>query len=80
MVRTSEGIPLNYMKKGLALLEHPSFPLNLFSYAICMWEQCGALVRALDLQSEGRGFESHLVRMPLDKAFCPPLSLSTQVQ
>ena len=29
--------------------------------------------------SEGRGFESHSVRMPLDKAFCPHLFLSTQV-
>ena len=28
---------------------------------------------------EGRGFESHSVRMPLDKAFYPQLSLSTQV-
>ena len=43
------------------------------------WEHCGIVVRALDLQSEGRGFESHSVRMPLDKAFCPQLSLSTQV-
>ena len=43
------------------------------------WEHCGVVVRALDLQSEGRGFESHSVRTPLDKAFCPQLSLSTQV-
>ena len=28
---------------------------------------------------EGRGIESHSVRMPLDKAFYPQLSLSTQV-
>ena len=43
------------------------------------WEHCGVVVRALDSYSEGRGFESHTVRMPLDKAFCPQLSLSTQV-
>ena len=43
------------------------------------WEHCGVVVRALDLQSKGRGFESHSVRTPLDKAFCPQLSLSTQV-
>ena len=46
---------------------------------IYKWEHCGVVVRALDLQSEGRGFESHSVRTPLDKAFCPQLSLSTQV-
>ena len=39
---------------------------------------------ALTRKSDGRkdtknGFESHSVRMPLDKAFCPHLSLSTQV-
>ena len=44
-----------------------------------VWEHCGVVVRALDVQSEGRGFESHSVRTPLDKAFCPQLSLSTQV-
>ena len=44
-----------------------------------MWEHCGVVVCALDLQSEGRGFESHSVRTPLDKAFCPQLSLETQV-
>ena len=27
----------------------------------------------------GRGFESHSVHMPLDKAFWPQLSLETQV-
>ena len=40
---------------------------------------CGVVVRALDSQSEVRGFESRSVRMPLDKAFCPELSLSNQV-
>ena len=39
----------------------------------------GVVVRALDFQSEGRGFESHSVRTPLDKLFCPQFSLSTQV-
>ena len=51
--------------------------LNLSTYH--MWEHCGAVVRALDLQSVGRGFESHSMRMPLDKVFYPQLSLSTQV-
>ena len=36
-----------------------------------MWEHYGVVVRALDLLSEGRGFESHSVRMPFDEAFCP---------
>ena len=44
-----------------------------------LWEHCGVVDRVLDLQSEGRGFESRSVRTPLDKAFCPQLSLSTQV-
>ena len=44
-----------------------------------MWEHCGVVVRALDSESEGRGFESCSVRIPLEKAFCPQLSLSTQV-
>ena len=43
-------------------------------------EHCGVVVHALDLQSEGRGFESHSVRTPLDKAFCPQLSLSTRLE
>ena len=50
-----------------------------YTYSYIQWEHCGVVVRALDLQSEGRGFESHSVRTPLDKAFCPQLSLSTQV-
>ena len=50
-----------------------------FFWRHCMWEHCSVVVRALDSESEGRGFESHSVRMPLDKAFCPHLSLSTQV-
>ena len=33
-------------------------------------EHCGVVVRALDLQSEGRGFESHSVRTPLDRSCC----------
>ena len=51
---------------------------NGFGEAL-LWEHCGVVVRALDLQSEGRGFESHSVCTPLDKAFCPQLSLSTLV-
>ena len=43
------------------------------------FEHCGVVVCALDLQSEGRGFESHSMRTSLDKAFCPQFSLSTQV-
>ena len=53
--------------------------IKLIACPLIMWEHCGVVVRTLDLQSEGRGFESHSVRMPLDKAFCPQLSLSTQV-
>ena len=40
---------------------------------------CGVVVRALDSRVRGSGFESRSVRTPLDKAFCPQLSLSTQV-
>ena len=43
------------------------------------WEHCGVVVRALDSRVRGSGFESRSVRTPLDKAFCPQLSLSTQV-
>ena len=39
------------------------------------WEHCGVVVCTRDPQSEGCGFESHPVRMPLDKAFCSQLSL-----
>ena len=39
-----------------------------------MWEHCVVVDRALDSLSEGRGFESHLVHMLLDKAFCPQKS------
>ena len=42
-------------------------------------EHCGVVVRALDSRVRGSGFESRSVRTPLDKAFCPQLSLSTQV-
>ena len=44
-----------------------------------LWEHCGVVVRALDSRVRGSGFESRSVRTPLDKAFCPQLSLSTQV-
>ena len=42
---------------------------------------CGVVVRALDSYCNQRvgGFESPSVRMPLDKAVCPQLSLSAQV-
>ena len=45
-----------------------------------LWELCGVVVRVLDLYSEGRGFESHSVRMPLESRQCiyPQLCLWTQ--
>ena len=52
--------------------------VHVYNYDI-VWEHCGVVVRSLDLQSDGRRFESHLVRTPIDKAFCTQLSLSTQV-
>ena len=39
---------------------------------------CSVVVRTLNSQSEGRGFESHLVHMPSDMAYWPLLSLETQ--
>ena len=56
-----------------------SFDYFTVSALISRNEHCGVVVRALDLQSEGRGFESHSVRMSLDKAIHIQLSLSTQV-
>ena len=53
-----------------------SFDYFTVSALISRNEHCGVVVRALDLQSEGSGFESHSVRMSLDKAFYIQLSLS----
>ena len=52
----------------------------IFIATFCkVWEHCGVVVRAFELQLEGRGFDSHSAHVPLDKAFYPQLSLLTQV-
>ena len=47
-------------------------------YCSLHWKHFSA-AQTLVSYSEGPGFEVHSVRMPLDKAFYPHLSLSIQV-
>ena len=76
IVQSAEyGLPYgNTVKESIFGRNQKSAPHSI------MREHCGVVVRVLSTRNQrGRGFESHLVRMPLDKAFTPQLSLSTQV-
>ena len=63
------------------LSKNPISSMSSYSFKCTSVGNCSCMiVEALWYSwSEGGGFESHVVRMPLDKAFCPQLSLSTHV-